>query len=148
MKDEAINEFARNFLAVITGVLAAIAVAFILLPLVNTVFDRFFEIYFSTPPPDAWKKDLVILAAMVLWLFISSLTGGFVCTIISIDRELIYALISSLVCLTVLFVVSEGNIFEMRTWQSWVLLVTIPLGNLAGSWLGSKFKRNRKKPVS
>ena len=145
MKDESINEFARNFLSIVAGVLTAIAVAFILLPLAKLVPNHSFEIYFSTPPPDEWKKGLVILITMVAWLFISSFAGGFVCTALSTDRELIYALIGSLVCLTVLFVVSEGNIFEMKTWQSWVLLITVPFGNIAGSGLSSAYKRRRKK---
>jgi uncharacterized membrane-anchored protein len=146
MKDEAVNEFARNFLSIVAGVFTAIAVAFILLPLLNVAYNHFYESYFSTPPPDAWKKDLVMLVTMTGWLFISSLTGGFVCTIISIDKEQVYALISSLVCLAVLFVVSEGNTFEMGKWQSWILLISIPLGNLSGSGLGSAYKRRRKKP--
>lgn len=145
MKDESINEFARNFLAIIAGAFTAIAVAFILFPLVKLVPAHSFEDYFSTHYSEIWKKDLPLLIAMAAWLFISSLAGGFVCTILSIDKELIYALIGSLVCLTVLFVVSEGNVFEMRTWQSWILLAAVPIGNIAGSSLGSAYKRRRKK---
>ena len=145
MKDEAINEFARNFLSIIAGAFTAIAVAFLLSPLGKLVPSHSFEDYFTIPYSEIWKKDLPLLIAMAAWLFISSLAGGFVCTILSIDKELIYALIGSLVCLTVLFVVSEGNVFEMRTWQSWILLAAVPLVNIAGSGLGSAFKRKKKK---
>jgi hypothetical protein len=145
MKDKSINEFARNFLAIIAGVFTAIAVAFILLPVVKLVPSHSIEDYFSTPYSEIWKKDLPLLAAMTGWLFICSFAGGFVCTILSIDKELIYALIGSLVCLTVLFVVSEGNVFEMRTWQSWILLAAVPLGNIAGGGLGTAYKRRRRK---
>jgi hypothetical protein len=144
MKEEAMNEFARNFLAIIAGVFTAIAVAFILLPLVKLVPSHSFQDYFSTPSGDIWKKDLPLLITMAAWLFISSFAGGFVCTLLSIDKELVYALIGSLVCLTVLFVVSEGNVFEMRTWQSWILLATVPLGNIAGASLGTAIKRRKK----
>jgi hypothetical protein len=144
MKEEAMNEFARNFLAIIAGVFTAIAVAFMLLPLVKLVPSHTFQDYFSTPYSEMWKKDLPLLITMAAWLFISSFAGGFVCTLLSVDKELIYALISSLVCLTVLFVLSDGNVFEMKTWQSWILLAAVPSGNIAGSGLCSAFKRRRK----
>lgn len=148
MKDEEINVFARNFLAVVAGVLAAIAAGAILFPLVQLVFDKFFHLYlFSTPPEGAWKDDLVLLITMILWLFISSAVGGFICTLISTDREQVYSLISSLACLTIFFIISEIRVFEIGSWQSWVLLLTIPFGNLTGSWIGSGFKRKRRKPA-
>jgi hypothetical protein len=145
MNDNAINEFARNFLAIIAGVFTAIAAAVILLPLVKLVPSHTYETYFSTPLSETWKKDLPLLITMTAWLFISSLAGGFVCTLLSIDKELIYALIGSLVCLTVLFVVSEGNVFEMKTWQSWILLAAVPLGNIVGSGLGAAIKIKKRK---
>jgi len=145
MKDEAINEFARNFLAIIAGVFTAIAVAFLLYPLVKPVPPHSFDVYFTTPLDEVWKKDLPLLATMAAWLFVASLAGGLVCTLLSLDKELIYALIGSMVCLTVLFVVSEGNVFEMRTWQSWILLAAVPLGNIAGAGLGAAYKRRKRK---
>ncbi|MEI9944511.1 MAG: hypothetical protein WDN26_09875 [Chitinophagaceae bacterium] len=148
MKDEDINVFARNFLAVIAGVIAAVGAGAILYPLVKIIFDEFFHLYlFSTPPSDVWKDDLIILFTMIIWLFIASAAGGFICTLISIDREQVYALISSLVCLTILYVIPQLRVFEPTDWQAWVLLITIPLGNSFGSWLGSKFKRKRRKAV-
>jgi hypothetical protein len=150
VKDAAINDFARSFLSVIAGVLAAIAVGALLIPVVQQLLERFFNLYlFTKPPADAWKDDLMVEMILFGWFFIASLAGGFVCTIISTNKDTIHVLISSLVSLVLIVSLSGGDLFKENQYLSSILIVLgIPLGNLFGGWMGSRFKRKRSARIS
>jgi hypothetical protein len=147
VKENATNEFARNFLSVIAGVLTAIAAGALLIPIVRILVDKFFNLYlFSTPPPDAWKNDLILVIILFAWLFIASLVGGFVCALVSINKDILHVLISSLVSIVLAFIASNGEIFiDKRLLPYLLILLGIPLGNLLGGWIGGRVKR--KKPI-
>ena len=147
MEDPAKNDMGRNFLSVLTGVLAAVAVGAVLIPVVEPLFDRSFNLYFFNGPPVGTQKDaLVFELTLFSWLFIASFAGGFACTLISTNKDIIHVLISSLVSIVVVFFISGGEVVRQDyLFISLLLLLSIPLGNLAGGWLGGILKRKRKK---
>lgn len=106
------NDFSRDFLSVFIGVITAIAAA-ILFPLVKFIFDNFFKLYvFTNPPKSAWKNDLVVIITLFLWLFIASVAGGYVCSLISRNREMILISINSLASITLILIVSRFQILD------------------------------------
>jgi len=146
MKEQATNELARIFFSVIAGVITAIAVGALLLPVVEIFVDKFFNLYFFAPaPPDAWKDDLMLDIVLFAWFFIASLAGGLVCSLISINKDTIHVLISSLVSIALVFAVSKGEILKgIQLLPSLLILLAIPLGNLFGGWIGGRLKRRRR----
>ncbi len=147
MDDRSVNEFARTFLSVIAGVVAAIVTGALLIPVIEPLIGGHLDLNFfggSNGRPE--DNALLVGTAVFGWLFIASIAGGFVCSLISATREIIHVLISSLVSLVMVFFISGGEVISSRFLASSLLvLLGIPLGNIAGGWLGGRFKRRRKQ---
>jgi hypothetical protein len=146
MKDNPTNEFAVIFLSVFAGLAATIAVGALLLPVVKPIVEQSFNFYlFSSSPAGAWKDDLMLGVTLFSWLFLASLAGGFACSLVSKNRDIIHVLISSLVSIVLIFVISGSEVIrENHLWQSLLVLLGIPLGNLLGAWVGGSFKKRKK----
>ena len=147
MEEPGKNDIARNILSVVAGVLAAVAIGALLIPVVEPLFDKSFNLYFfNDPPAGSQKDDLIFELTLFGWLFTASFAGGFVCALISTNKDIIHVLISSLVSIVVVFFISGGEVVRQDyLFTSLLLLLSIPLGNLAGGWLGGLIKRKRKK---
>jgi len=150
MKEQVTNELARTFLAVITGVLTAIAVGALLLPVVEVSVNKFFNLHlFTQTPSDASKDDLMPKVTLFSWFFVASFAGGLVCSFISSSKDTIHVLISSLVSIVLIFIMSKGKVLdENQFWSSLLILLSIPLGNVIGGWIGGRLKRKKKSSVS
>jgi len=150
MKENTINEFARTFLSVIAGAMAAIATGALMLPLVKMILDKFFNFYIlSAPSPYVWKDGMMPGLILFGWLFFSSLIGGLVCTILSTNKDMLHVLISSLVTIVVVFIVSKEEVMkEKNLLPSLLILLAIPVGNLIGGWVGGSYKRKKSAHTS
>lgn len=144
MEEQNKNELARNILSVVAGVLAAIAAGAVLWPLINMIFDKYFHLHlFTESPAGAWKNDLVIGIAFGSWFFLSSLIGGFICTIISTRYDLANVTVSAMVGVALFFFISDGEIFREKSLGSWMILLCIPIGFFAGELAGVLYKRKK-----
>jgi hypothetical protein len=146
MKESTLNEISRDFLAVLAGVMTAIAVALLLLPVVNLVANSHFQIsVFSQSLVDAWKDDLIVKISLFVWLFLASIAGGTICTLIAANRDIILVLISSMVSIALVFIVSGGEVVNRNHLIISVLIILgIPIGNVLGAGIGWNMKRKRK----
>lgn len=146
MKEQDTNDIARIFLSVIAGVITAIAIGALLIRMVIPLAEN----YSGEGFPSYTMKDRFMIGLLFFGLFfIASLAGGFVCILISTNREIIQILINSLVSIVVVFVMSGKEILRKEDWfLSLIILLGIPLGNVMGGWIGGRLKRRRKNPVS
>lgn len=132
----------------ILPVLAAVATTalagLILYPLVRLVFDHFFHLYlFTTPPPDSWKDDLVILVTCIMWILIATFTGGFVCSFLSEKKEDFSIFLFIVLSFLIAMIVSGGILLK-----DFDLLALVPIGAYiagayTGSFFGIKYKNRR-----
>jgi hypothetical protein len=135
-------------------IIAALASTFIcgliLFPLVKIIFDSFFHLYlFSTPPPDAWKDDIVIWIAALLWILIATTTGGFVCSILSISKEDFAILIAIIISFIIGVVISKGEILNGRASEIAPVFLSFIAGFSLGGFLGVRYKRKKaQKAIS
>ncbi len=147
MNENTLNEIARDFMAVLAGVMTAIATALILSPIMNMiVHDNFRISNFSQALINAWKEDLVVKVSLFVWLFLSSIAGGIVCALIAVNRDIILTLISSMVSIALIFIVWGGQLVNRNHLIiSLLILLAIPIGNVLGASIGSNLKRRRLK---
>jgi hypothetical protein len=150
MSEQATNEFARTFLSVIAGMITTIVVGALLFSAIALFFDTSFNNYFfGAAPSDAWKSNLILEIVLFFWLFVSSMAGGFVCALISTNKDIIQVLINSLVSIVLISILSKGEVLRPNQLLPSLLILTgIPLGNLFGGWLGGKLKRNRRSSAT
>jgi hypothetical protein len=146
MENQQPNGFFQNFLPVISGVMSALGSAFLLLPLVRKVFEKFYHPYiFESSLSDAQNDALIIKITIAAWFFISASIGGYFCSLISKSSELIHILISSLVSIALFFFLSKTEVSQVNISSFWFLILAIPLGNFFGGWLGSRHKASERK---
>ena len=128
MDDRSVNEFARTFLSVIAGVVAAIVTGALLIPVIEPFIGRHLDLNFFGGSNDRPEDNgLLVGTAVFGWLFIASMAGGFVCSLISASREIIHVLISSLVTLVVVFFISGVELISSRFLvPSLLILLGIP----------------------
>src|SRR5437762_13136536 len=106
----------------VTGLAVTFVAGIILFPLVYVIFDKFFELYlFSSPPPDAWKNNLIIAITLILWMFFSSFAGGFLCSFLAEEKEDFDIFLLILIVFSIGLIVSKGEI--IKKWDPGLLVV-------------------------
>jgi hypothetical protein len=122
------------------GVVCTLLAGLILFPLVSIIFDSFFHLYFfSKPPADKWKDDIILGATVVVWFLIASTSGGFVCSLISDTKEDFSILLFLVFSFILAFLFSEGKIFADKM----LLLPVLPY--ITGACLGGMLAIKHKK---
>ena len=138
----------RNTLSVIFGVVAVFLCGLVLYPLVQLLFDKYFQIYLGpSRPKDAFEKNLVILITVMIWVMLSSITGGLVCAIIATKNEWTLISICALIIILIFTILSNGDIFQNI--ESILSMLMIPFGFISGRMIGMKLKARitRKKSL-
>lgn len=136
----------RNILSVIAGIAALFICGLVLYPLVQIIFDKYFQVYLGpSQPKDAYEKDLVVLATVILWVLVSSTTGGFVCSLIAITNEWLFISICIALLLLTFLILSRGQI--IYSIESMISMLMIPAGFIIGRGIAMaiKARRQRKK---
>lgn len=135
----------RHTLSIVAGVISPLLVALTLWPIVKIIFDIFFHLYlFTTPPKDAWKDDLVIQITFMFWFLISSIAGGIICRLISTNKRSSAIIICSVVLVSVLQILSRGEILR-EGWKNWLVILMIPAGFFSGNFLALTLKAKQQK---
>jgi len=123
--------------------MSALGTAFCSWPLVKYIFRGFFDfIYLATPPSEEWRGNLAYTGYTFLLVFISSLVGGFFCTLISRNREIVQVLISSTVSIGLFMIVTKTDLSFERLY-TWLLVLAIPLGILQGHGWRADIKKEK-----
>ncbi|HYM93071.1 MAG TPA: hypothetical protein VET23_02955 [Chitinophagaceae bacterium] len=135
MSTDSNRDFNRHLFAVMGGVFASMAAAF----LIHLILEKMFDIdLFSSSSFPAGAENVKLLTGFGIWLFASSLVGGLACITISGKNDVSHIIISSLVALALYFFISGGGILKTHSFASWSILLAIPFGYFAGEWLGSR----------
>ena len=150
MKETALNEMARNFFAVLSGLIVSIAAGALLYPLVILVVEKNFGFnFFALPGDETWKIDLVLGATFFGWFFMASLAGGFVCSLLSRGNDTMHVLMNSLVSIVIIYILSGDTLLSKKNLlSSLLILLGIPFGNLVGAWLGGRLKKKKARTSS
>jgi hypothetical protein len=131
---------------VASGLAATFLAGLILFPLVYVIFNNFFELYiFTTPPPDAWKNDLIIAITLILWIFFSSFAGGFFCSLVSEGKEDFHIFLLVLTVFIIGLIASHGAIVE--EWDINLLFAygSLLSGYILGGFVGLRYKKKKQK---
>jgi hypothetical protein len=145
MDDATKNIFLRKITSVSAGVASAFLTALILWPLVKLIFDKFFHLYlFADPPQDAWKDDLIVQINFMLWFFISSFSGGIICSLFSPGKEWFYVTASLLIVIAIITIITKASVFN-EGMDSWLIMLMIPPGFFTGMLFAKKIKAGRAK---
>ncbi len=133
------RSFNRHFFAVMGGVFASIAAAF----LIHLILQKVFHIDLLTPSSHQYDADnFKVLLGFGIWLFASSLVGGLACITIAGKNDVSHIIISSLVALALYFFISGGGILKGSSFSSWSILLAIPFGYFVGEWMGAGKQNN------
>ena len=134
------REINKHFFAIVGGVFASIAAAY----LINLILQKVFHIDLFTPAANQYgNADLKVLLGFGIWLFASSLVGGLACITIAGRNDVSHIIISSLVTLALYFFISGGGILKESSFASWSILLAIPFGYFTGEWMGSGKQNNK-----
>jgi len=140
------NPVLRNTLSVFSGLIAVFLCGLILWPVVQIIFDKFFRGYFGSE--DAWVNRLIIVITVMIWVLVSSITGGIVCTLVAVLKEWMCVIISVIIIFLALTIISKGEIFYRPETESVLSMLMIPLGFGIGLLIGIKIKvRRRRKKI-
>jgi len=132
----------RNLLAVVAGIICTFLTGLILYPIVSIIFDKYFHL-FGYPEGNEQRDSLIILFTLIFWLFISSLSGGAICTLIAVTRKWRPIIFCMSITIFVLIILTRRDIFSNLLLESFLLILIIPLGFITGYWLGKKIKAKR-----
>lgn len=136
----------RFILPLSAAVATTIVAGFILLPFVNMLFNRFFHLYFFTnPPADRWKDDLLIWTSVFFWVFITSAAGGFVCTLLSETKEDFSILLFLVIVFVISVALSRGIIITDFDAILFVPLLSFITGACTGGYLGGRYKKRKAR---
>lgn len=137
----------KVLIPVAAAFLTALLAGLLLFPVVYIVFDNFFHLYlFTSPPEDAWKDDLIITVTIILWLFISSAAGGFVCRNYSQENPALNVLLFVILLYIALFLFTKGDIIKEDVTVILIPVLSILAGGYTGLYLHYRFKK--KKEIS
>jgi len=131
------NPILKMILAVLGGLISAIAAALLLWPVVQLVFDKFFEFGSS-------RSDIILRLSFYLWVLIPTLVGGFVCSLIAARKELNHVLVLTLLTIAIMIVIFREDIVTIEPRDTLIILM-FPLGYFTGGRIGMTYKRKRKK---
>jgi hypothetical protein len=132
----------RPFLAVVAGILSTGLVALTFYPIVKVILDRYLHIM-GYPRGNERKDELILLFTLNLWFFISSMIGGIVCTLIAKQNEWLCILLNIITIFLILIIISSGEIFIGLDLDAVLILLMIPIGNIAGKLLAALIKRKQ-----
>lgn len=132
------NQTTKSALAVFGGLATAIAVGWILLPVLSTIVDKYFFI------SDSAKEDSIIKLSVYLWLLIPTLFGGFVCSLIAPKKELNHVLVTMLLTLLGMVICFWNFVWNIEP-KEMLMILMIPLGYFTGGRIGMAFKNRKKK---
>ena len=134
----------RNTLSVFLGLVAVFLCGLILYPLVQLLFDKYFQIYLGpSRPKDAFEKNLIILITIMIWVLLSSIAGGLVCSLMATKNEWIYMSICAIIMIMIFAILSKGDVF--KNIESILSLFMIPIGFAGGRLIGGKIKTRRQR---
>lgn len=136
----------KYVLPVLAALATTIIAGLLLYPLVRIVFDSFFHLYlFEKPPADSWKDDLIIGIAAVLWIFIASFAGGFVCSWLSEKKEDFSILLFITFSFIIFLILTKGAAFKEFDWGMLLLILAYAGGAILGNFSGIRYKKKKAK---
>ena len=131
--------------AALVGLVTTIVISLIFYPLVRIILNKYLHFYFFTaPPPDAWKDDMIVEVTLYAWLLISFSGGGFVATSVARAKEFITTIILIIVTFLTANIVSKGHMFEADRLSIIVQLLN-PIGYLTGWRIALQYKQRKFK---
>jgi uncharacterized membrane-anchored protein len=133
-----------NIIAAIFGLFASAISALILSPIVFIVFNAFFELYiFTEPPKGAWINDAIIITTVLLWIFATSMAGGYICSKYSERKEDFSVFLFIVFSFTILLLVYGLHFLD--DWMMAIPIATFILGACIGNLL---WLRKKKKTIN
>ena len=130
---------AKNNLAVISALLAMLAIGLLYLPLENLIADKYLVIFGPSNP----TYDLIFISSLFLWAIIPSFTGGWVAAAIAASRPLKRAVVAGLIaCLLFDAIYLIVNSSDLQWPVILFSLLPIPFASIGG-WVGNKVKIRR-----
>jgi len=138
----------KHILPIIAALASTFVCGLLLFPLVSLVFNSFFHLYlFSSPPPDAWKDDMVIWVTLFLWLLISTTAGGFVCTRLAETKEDFAILLTIIISFLIGLLVSKGEILKGSIAEIAPVFIAFIGGFSFGGILGIRYKKKKEQKI-
>ena len=136
MKPAEKNSTARILLSILGGVVAAIAIAFILSPLVRISFGLLWELSIG--------NLLLMFPIAIAWIALSMYCGGYTASRIALQNE--YHITWVLIGIAIMIAIIYGNkTYGFNIGLSVISLSAGILGALAGCHSGIQYKERKKK---
>jgi len=128
--------------ATLTGIVITIIAGAILFPVVYVAFGPLFELYiFTSPPPNAWIKDVLLILIAYIWLFVAAAAGGWACAGVSKHDEYSHALF-----LAVLWTVTVSLLYlYSASEEPFGMLILVIIVGIAGYFIGTALRMRRKR---
>jgi uncharacterized membrane protein len=118
---------------VIAGIAAAVAMGFVLEPVLKMVVDKYFD----------EADNTIITVSFYLFIFLPSFVGGIICALIAQRKELNHLLVA-----TVLTVIGGAiyfwDIAELIEPKNALVALMIPLGYFTGGTMAIRIKKSRQ----
>jgi Na+-transporting methylmalonyl-CoA/oxaloacetate decarboxylase beta subunit len=122
--------------------MATFAIGLLLSPLVYLMFSNFFELnLFGNPSPDAARNKLIIQITLMLWLFISSLAGGYICSLLAETKEWLAILLFFALIFLISVFISMGLVVTEFQDSFWVFISSFITGAGIGAFIAIKRKK-------
>ena len=138
------SELGNSILAIIGGAAASFLTGLILYPLMQLVADHFFEFDLFGEKKGLSANDIIFWGAILTWLFVAALAGGFACSMICRAFEKSHAFILSGILLLLQLFTIGGPETSSDLWTSLLVLAVGCLGFLSGTKIGIMKKKRRK----
>lgn len=143
MDDRKEAELGNSLLAIIGGAAATFLAGLILFPLMQLVTDEFFEFDLSGEKKGISADDIIFWGALLIWLFVAALAGGFACSMICRSFEKSHAFILTGILLLLLLFTIGGPSTSSDLLMMLFTLIAGCLGFLYGTRIGV-MKKKRK----
>src|SRR5258706_9000146 len=123
------NPTLKTILAISGGLLSAIIAALLLWPVVQLMFDKYFEF-------DSSRSDNILKVTFYLWVFIPTLAGGFVCSLIADRKVLKHILVLTLLTITIMIIIYREEVLMIEPKEE-LIVIMFPLGYFLGGKIGT-----------
>ena len=138
-------ELGNSILAILGGVAAIFLAGLVLYPLMQIISEKFWDFDLFGEKKGATVNDIIFAGSLMIWLFVATLAGGFICSLICRSSEYIHAIILTGIFLAFLVLSLIGSEGRPDLLARLISLVIACAGFFSGTKIGVLLKKRRRE---
>jgi hypothetical protein len=133
----------KFLLPVLAGV-AALLLAAVISGVIILIISKFFPDFPSFWPRSGTDK-FIIQIIFFFWVFVSTLTGGFTCTVFSEVKDDFNLFMTICISFLILYIFTNGKLLTDATTETLIFVAFFLGGFIIGGLFGVKYKQKKDK---